>query len=159
MKKLLAACMAAVACMTMLTACGGQKAPEKEPPTADVAKAVVEKLSFRDELMVLEDPQVDNIYRLDEEKIEEKTCYVSSSRATVEEVSVFKLKDAADIQMVKDAVSERIEDQKIAYENYVPEEMVLINDAVTLENGKYVILVMADDTSAVTNVFNEQFEG
>ncbi len=158
MKKIVAAFMAAVACMTMLTACGGKTEPKKEPATADVAKAVVEQLSFRDELMVLEDQQVDVIYRLDEEKIAEKTCYVSSSRATAEEVSVFKVKDAADIQMVKDAIDERVEDQKIAYENYVPEEMVLIENAVTVVNGNYVILVMADDVSAVDDAFNDQFK-
>lgn len=158
MKKWIATILAAVTCMTMLTACGGKKAPQKEPATADVAKAVVEKLTFRDELMVLDDKQVDVIYRLDEDKIAEKTCYVSGSRATAEEVSVFKVKDAADTQMVKDAIAERIDDQKIAYENYVPEEMVKINGAVTLQNGNYLILVMADDTSAVEETFNQQFE-
>lgn len=156
MKKLVAGILAAVTCITMLSACGKGSA-QKEPATADVAKAVVDQLTFRDELMVLDDKQVDVIYRIDEDKIAEKTCYVSSSRATAEEVSVFKVKDAADLQMVKDAIEERIEDQKIAYENYVPEEMVKINGAVTYQQGNYVILVMADDTSSVEDTFKKQF--
>ena len=156
MKKLVAGILAAVTCITLLSACQRGSA-RKEPATADVAKAVVEQLTFRDELMMLDDKQVDVIYRLDEDKIAEKTCYVSSSRATAEEVSVFKVKDTADIQMVKDAIEERIEDQKIAYENYVPEEMVKINGAVTYQQGNYVIVVMADDTSSVEDTFKKQF--
>ncbi|WP_101909308.1 DUF4358 domain-containing protein [Marasmitruncus massiliensis] len=156
MKKLVAGVLAAVACMMMFSACG-KGSTQKEPATADVAKAVVDQLTFRDELMVLDDKQVDVIYRLEEDKIAEKTCYVSGSRATAEEVSVFKVKDTADVQMVKDAIEERIEDQKIAYENYVPEEMVKINGAVTYQQGNYVILVMADDTSSVEDIFKKQF--
>ncbi len=98
-----------------------------------------------------------NIYNLDEEKLAEKTVRTSATRATAEEVSVFKVKDAADVGMVQDAINERIEDQKIAYENYVPAEMAKINNAAVYTNGSYVILVMADDTSKVEELFQAQF--
>ena len=107
--------------------------------------------------MTLEDKMVANIYNLDEEKLAEKTVRTSATRATAEEVSVFKVKDAADVGMVQDAINERIEDQKIAYENYVPAEMAKINNAAVYTNGSYVILVMADDTSKVEELFQAQF--
>jgi len=122
-----------------------------------VAEAVASQLTFKDELMTLEDKMVANIYNLDEEKLAEKTVRTSATRATAEEVSVFKVKDAADVGMVQDAINERIEDQKIAYENYVPAEMAKINNAAVYTNGSYVILVMADTTSKVEELFQAQF--
>ncbi|MEM1485643.1 DUF4358 domain-containing protein [Oscillospiraceae bacterium PP1C4] len=156
MKKFLAILLTAAVCMSM-AACGAKKASGKQPATADVVKAVADQLTLKDAMMTLEDSIVPNFYSVDEQKVAEKTCYVSGSRATAEEVTVFKVKDAADVQMVKDAMAQRIEDQKIAYENYVPEEMVKINGAVTYVNGNYVILVMADDVSKVKETFDAQF--
>lgn len=156
MKKIIAILVAAAACISM-AACSGKSTSGKQPSTADVVKAVSAEITFKDEMMTLDDGIVFNFYNIDEEKLAEKSCYVSSSRATAEEVSVFKVKDAADMQVVRDAVAQRIEDQKIAYENYVPEEMVKINNAVTYESGNYLILVMADDVSKVEEAFKAQF--
>lgn len=144
-------------CLTV-SACGN-KTESKQPSTADVVKAVSEQVALKnpESMMVLEEHVVSNFYNLDESKLEEKTCLVDSSRYTAQEVSVFKVKDAADVQMVLDAIDERIEDQKIAYENYVPEEMVKLGSPAIYENGRYVILVVADDTSKVQDVFNAQF--
>ena len=149
MKKLFVIALAIITCLS-LAACGGKSSDQsgKQPATADVVEAVASQLTFKDELMTLEDKMVANIYNLDEEKLAEKTA---------EEVSVFKVKDAADVGMVQDAINERIEDQKIAYENYVPAEMAKINNAAVYTNGSYVILVMADDTSKVEELFQAQF--
>ena len=157
MKKLFVIALAIITCLS-LAACGGKSSDQsgKQPATADVVEAVASQLTFKDELMTLEDKMVANIYNLDEEKLAEKTVRTSAPRATAEEVSVFKVKDAA-VGMVQDAINERIEDQKIAYENYVPAEMAKINNAAVYTNGSYVILVMADDTSKVEELFQAQF--
>lgn len=158
MKKLISGILALAACAALLAGCGGKEADSgKQPAAADVVKAVAAELTFKDAMITLEDDMVENIYNLDMEKIADKSCYISGSRATAEEVSVFQVKDSADLQMVKDAVAERIGDQKHAYESYNPGEMVKINGAVTLTHGNYVILVMADDTSKVEETFNAQF--
>ena len=151
MKKLFVIALAIITCLS-LAACGGKSSDQsgKQPATADVVEAVASQLTF-------EDKMVANIYNLDEEKLAEKTVRTSATRATAEEVSVFKVKDAADVGMVQDAINERIEDQKIAYENYVPAEMAKINNAAVYTNGSYVILVMADDTSKVEELFQAQF--
>ncbi len=155
MKRWIATVLAAAACIS-LAACAKQPSG-KQPAAADVVKAVADQMTFKDNMMTLEENVVFNFYNINPDKLADKSCYVSSSGATAEEVSVFKVKDAADIQLVKDAIAERIEDKKIAFENYVPEEMVKINNAVTYVNGSYVIVAFADDISPVEKTFNQQF--
>ena len=96
MKKLFVIALAIITCLS-LAACGGKSSDQsgKQPATADVVEAVASQLTFKDELMTLEDKMVANIYNLDEEKLAEKTVRTSATRATAEEVSVFKVKDAA----------------------------------------------------------------
>ena len=83
--------------------------------------------------------------------------YTSSSRATAEEVTVIRMKDAADIQLAQDAIAARIEDQKRSYESYMPDEMPKINNAAVYTHGSYAILVVADDTSGAEKTFEAQF--
>jgi predicted small lipoprotein YifL len=157
MKKLTVTLSAILLCAA-LAACGTQRqAPAKQPRASDVVQAVAQTLTFKDQMMTLEDRVIPNIYNVDMDKLADKCCYVSSSGATAEEISVFRVKDAADLQMAKDAISERIEDQKIAFENYVPEEMVKIQNAVVLEKGDYILLVLADEVSGVKDAFYAQF--
>lgn len=155
MKKLLTVVLAAVFCLS-LAACGGSGGSGKQPPAADVVKAVADKLTFKDEMMVVDPSVVSNFYMLDADKVEEISMYTSATRATAEEVTVIKMKDASDIKLAEQAAATRIEDQKIAYESYVPEEMTKINGAVTATQGNYVLLVMADDPSGSLETFTAQ---
>ena len=155
MKKFLAVVLTVAACLSM-AACGKSDSG-KQPAAADVVKAVADNLTFQDEMMSVDQAAISNLYNIDMEKVDEISMYTSSTRSTASEVTVIKMKDAADIQLAKDAAAERIEDQKIAYESYVPEEMVKIEGAVTYTHENYLILVMADDTSTVKETFEAQF--
>lgn len=159
MKKILAAALAAVCALTLMSGCGSSSdGPAKQPTAAQVTEKVWEFLVFKDTVVEVEDDLVKNYYNIDWDKVEDKCMYTSGSRATAEEVMVIKMKDAADVQLAKDAMRDRVEDQKIAYENYVPEEMTKLNNALICENGPYVLLVVADDTENAQTVFDEQFK-
>ena len=135
MKRWIAAALAAV-CAFSMAACGG-KSGGKEPAAADVVQAVAQGLTFQ--------------------KVADVSMYTSSSRATAEEVTVIRMKDAADIQLAQDAIAARIEDQKRSYESYMPDEMPKINNAAVYTHGSYAILVVADDTSGAEKTFEAQF--
>ena len=98
-----------------------------------------------------------NFYDIDAQKVADVSMYTSSSRATAEEVTVIRMKDAADIQLAQDAIAARIEDQKRSYESYMPDEMPKINNAAVYTHGSYAILVVADDTSGAEKTFEAQF--
>lgn len=156
MKKAIAMILAMAACFTM-AACGKEAAPSKQPATADVVKAVADTLTFKDTMVTVDAQMISNFYRIDSDKVAEISMYTSGTRATAEEVTVIKMKDAGDIKLAESAMAERVEDQKIAYENYVPEEMTKINGALVLTQGNYALLVMADDTAPAENAFKAQF--
>lgn len=156
MKRVIAIVLVAAACLSM-AACGGKSAGGKQPATADVVKAVADSLTFKDAMMTVEDEVVSTFYAVDEAKVAEKTMYTSATRATAEEVTVFKAKTAADVDAIKSALQTRVEDQRLAYESYMPAEMPKINAALIATSGNYVILVMADDMSGADATFKAQF--
>lgn len=152
LKKVLAA---AALTALVLTGCGG-KSGGKEPAAQAVVEAVAAEVPFVDTMSYVDDRQFYNLYRLDQEKVADKSMYVGT-RASAEEITVVRMKDAADVQVVKDAMAERLEDQRLAFENYLPEEMTKIKGAQIYIHGAYVMLVVADDTSKAESAFNAQF--
>ena len=157
MKRLTAMMLTAALCLG-LTACGGSgTADGKQPPAADVVTAVAAQVAFKDNMALVDQALFSNFYRIDQEKVADTAMY-TGSRATAEEVTVIKMKNATDVQLAKDAFAERLADQKLAYENYVPEELPKIENAVVYTNGAYAILVVANDTSKVEKTFVAQLK-
>lgn len=154
MKKYIALLLTAALCIPM-TACGA-KSGGKEPAAADVVGAVTETITFQDTMDYVGEKQFSNIYRIDLEKVADKSMY-AGSRASAEEVTVIRMKDAADVQLAKDAIEEHLADQKAAFETYIPEEMAKIESAQTFVSGAYVMLVVADDFSGAEAAFQKQF--
>lgn len=145
----------ALAALLALSGCGG-KSGGKEPAAQAVVEAVAAEVPFVDTMSYVDDAQFSNFYRIDTEKIADKSMYVGT-RASAEEITVIRMKDAADIQLAKDAIAERLEDQRLAFENYQPGEMVKLQGAQIYTHGAYVMLVVADDTSKAEKAFNAQF--
>lgn len=154
MKKIFSLLLAATLCFS-LAACGNKQSG-KEPAATDVASTIASQLTFKDPMTLVEDSLFSNFYRLDETKIADKAMY-SGTRATAEEITVIKMNDPADIPLAEQAIAERIEDQKLAYQNYVPEELPKLEKAAVYTQGAYIILVVAEDVSKVEKSFKAQF--
>ncbi len=154
MKKWLAVGLAAIFCMGA-AACGG-KSSGKQPAAAEVVKAVAAQMSFSDTMSEGEQSMFTARYEIDAALLEDQALYVGTL-ATADELMVMKLKDQKDVQAAKDAISAHLEDQKFAFETYIPEEMPKIENAVVLTNGNYVLLAVAADTSKVEETFKAQF--
>lgn len=150
--------MLAAVCVMALAGCqsgpGSAGEPAKEPSAEEVVTAVADALDLPESGMtMLETDKIFDLYSLDREKTADAAAYIDGSRSTACEVTVIKVKDAADVQMAQKAADVRIEDQTFSYQNYNPEQMVKIEGAVVYTKGNYVILVMADDTSKVKETF------
>lgn len=155
MKKLVVMGLAGLLCLSFV-ACSKSEGGSKQPSAADVVKAVAEQVTFKDAMTEGDDAMFSARYNLDSELVEDKAMYVGTL-ATAEEITVIKVKDAGDVQAAKDAVNAHLEDQKTAFENYIPEEMPKIENALVLTQGNYVLLAVADDTSKVKETFEAQF--
>lgn len=155
LKKFAAATAAAMAVMLVLAGCGGASGG-KEPTAQAVVEAVAAEVPFIDTMDYVAEAQFSNFYHVDAEKVADQAMY-AGTRASAEEITVIRMKDAADVQLAKDAMAKRLEDQKQAFENYQPGEMAKIQGAKIYTHGAYVMLVVADDTSKAESAFNAQF--
>lgn len=142
------------ALLLTLTACGGSDSqPQKS--AAEIADAIYSTQTFQDTLNAIDSDMLGDYYRIDAADLTDSKVYVSGSFSTAEEIAVFQASSSDAVENIKKAIDTRLEDLKLAFENYVPGEMTKINDPVLITKGTTVVLVLADDTAAVSDQVNE----
>ena len=148
----------------LLTACGGgtndteNSSADSETVDFDV-KELADQLKtegdFKDQLAELDtDVAVSKRYNLDASQVESGAFYTNTN-ATAEEIAVIKAATADYAKTVQDAYNKRIEDQKKACENYLPDEMPKLDDAVVKSSGCYVVLCISCDSKKAEEIIGE----
>lgn len=140
-----------------LAACG-QKPPEKELDIAAFAQQAVKAVDFGDEVVLLSENTTKDFYDLQFEGLEQFVVYTSGTRATASEVAVFKVTDKDAMSKAKEAVNARLDDQKESYENYRPDEMPKLNNALVKEEGNYLLFAVSPNNDAIAKLFADSLK-
>lgn len=119
----------------------------------DKSDEIMDTLSFRDTMSILSDDAVANFYELDESILKNMVVYKGATGATAEEIAIFELNDAKDAEQMIKICETRLQDLKVQYENYKPEEMTIIDDGVIEVNGNLVMLAVCDDVDTAKDLF------
>lgn len=119
-----------------------------------VADEILKGTKFSDQMSAVDQKMALKIYGLEAADVEKAKVYESTG-ATAEEVAAFEAKDESAAAVIDKAASERVKDQTSAFEGYQPKEMTKLKSPLLVQKGKYVVLVVADDTSAAKTIVNK----
>ena len=99
-----------------------------------------------EELYALDESVAQGLYGTDADT----RCWVrAGTGATAEELAVFETKDADAAAALVQKLEARNADRIESYSSYIPEEVPKLENAVILSGGRYVVLCVAKDASAV----------
>lgn len=146
-KKILAALIAAVT--LTFSGCGSKSEPEIN--IDDLAADLASGVAFDDELSLIDDGMITMVY--DTDVFEDAVLYMGSG-ATAEEIAVFACEDKTAAAGALDEAKAHIESQIVSYEDYVPEEVQRLEEAIVRQEGRYVIVVVTADTDAAEKVID-----
>lgn len=159
MKKIGMAILCAALAIGVMSGCGKQETTQEALDLSEIAQTLQNDLTFKDSLNQLDDSLMGNFYpSVDLSKVEEYVVYVSGSGSTAEEIALFEVKAPEDAEMVKTAIEERITDQTVSFQDYFPEEMVKIENAVVKSGGNYVFAVLCNDYEKAGNLLSEYLQ-
>lgn len=145
MKKILSGIVFAVLCLS-LTACGGKTA--EFSPAQDAAELREAEGAFTTALTQIDQATACALYGIDEATVTASAVYASPSSA--EELAIFTLDSDEAAQAAQTALDYRVEDRLEELEDYMPEEMDKLKDAVIEKRGSSVLLVIASDYGPVS---------
>lgn len=138
----------------LLAGCSGRGGGKEVSVDLSQAAGDIQKAGgYTEELVELDESTLPASYpKLEMDKVEKYTCRVSGSMATPEEISIFVAKTEDDVASIRAAVDRRVEDQTFNFQDYRPEEMPKLENAVILERGRYVFYAACANPDDVRKV-------
>lgn len=139
-----AAALLAAALVFALAACGQGKEPELN--IDEFGQELYAAGTFGEELYALDESVAQGLYGVDAQT----RCWVrAGSGATAEELAVFETEDAESAAALAGKLQARNTDRIESYSSYIPGEVPKLENAVIISGGRYVVLCVAADASAV----------
>lgn len=141
-------------CMMMvilcLTACGSKK----KDITLDVEKLANElqaETVTSDTLASTAAEMLSSIYFVDADQMVKGAAYMSSG-ATACEVTVIECKEASQTGDVEKLFKTRVDNQSSLFASYNAGEVSKLENAIIKSSGRYVVLVVCDDTAKAEEI-------
>ena len=121
----------------------------------DVYNDLTSNIDFGANMSEMSEIAAENFYFIyDTEILEDYVIYMDESNATPNEIALFRLAKESDRTTVETIVQNRIKDLQIGFEDYNPDEMYKLENAVVKSSGNYVMMVICKDNSKATEIIN-----
>ena len=151
MKKFLKVLALSLALVLCLNACGSSGYISFD----DVYNDLTSSIDFGANMSEMSEIAAENFYFIyDTEILEDYVIYMDESNATPNEIALFRLAKESDRTTVETIVQNRIKDLQIGFEDYNPDEMYKLENAVVKSSGNYVMMVICKDNSKAAEIIN-----
>ncbi|HHX54707.1 MAG TPA: DUF4358 domain-containing protein [Clostridiales bacterium] len=145
--KKIAALLLCIVLAAAMISCGGKpNGGDSAPVELDVkktAESITSATAFSGEMIELPDDYIALNYSIADT---EKIAVWSSGAATAEQVIVIKTKSGA-TDKAKSSLDSWLSDQAAIYDDYAPDQAVLLRSATIKTAGGYIIAVVSADTA------------
>ncbi|MCR4923241.1 MAG: DUF4358 domain-containing protein [Lachnospiraceae bacterium] len=131
-----------------------EKSQAVEAAASAIAGDLKDKISYKDDISSVDLDTAKMFISFDGIGIQEAEIYESSG-ATAEEIIVLKCDSIEDAKKAGDALKKRVEEQIESYTDYVPEELVKLNEALVVVKDSYAILSVSDDPKGAEAIIKE----
>ena len=121
----------------------------------DVYNDLTASIDFGSNMSEMSEIAAENFYFIyDTDIMEDFVIYMDESNATPNEIALFRLAKESDRTTVETIVQNRIKDLKIGFEDYNPDEMYKLENAVVKSSGTYVMMVICKDNAKAAEIIN-----
>ena len=126
-------------CVLMLVGCGSSTSEGQS--AAAQAETIVSELNLSDKMDKVEDRIIKGLFFFEEGTLKDSAVYVANDKSA-DIVAVFKSDDTA---AVMDRVNSYLATSKEQMQNYYPDEVFKVDNAIVQESGDTVILIVSND--------------
>lgn len=142
--------MTAAAFMIM-SGCGGKTYSLDE---AKLAGRLLSEVEFDCELYQVQEKKVANFIEL--EGAEKQIMYMGSG-SFADSMGIFRLDSKKSAQAAMERVNSYLADLQDSFEDYIPEEAEKVQNAITVQKGRFVVFCITSDVEKAAAIIEESF--
>ncbi|MBQ1351800.1 MAG: DUF4358 domain-containing protein [Oscillospiraceae bacterium] len=146
-KKTIISALLSLLLLLGLCACGGNSSASVDIKT--LPEAILKQVKFEDQLAEINQNAIENFYDVPDGVT--GRVFLGSG-ATAEEIAVFQAPDEATAKTMAENAKQHISDRIASFENYIPEQVQLLDHAIVKQIGSCVVVCVAADTDSALQV-------
>ena len=154
MLKKIAVCLAAVAIVVLLTACGGGKDVDLDALAGELTASSAFTMDMGQ--FQAGAAAVAQTYGFDESEVVKSIMYYNTG--TAEEIFLAQGADSKAADHLEELCKARVDAQIDWMQNYIPDAIPRLDNAVLAKSGSYVALVVANDGAAAKAIVDGYFK-
>lgn len=131
--------VSSILCILLLAGCGSS-ASAGQAASAQ-AESIVSQLNLSDKMDKVEDRIIKGLFFFEEGTLKDSSVYIANDKSA-DIVAVFQ---SDDIAAVKDKINTYLATAKEQMQNYYPDEVFKIDNAIVQEAGDKVVLIVTND--------------
>jgi hypothetical protein len=125
-------------------------------PNAITSK-IISAMNFAD-LAEVSKSQLSKHYDIPEGVISDSSLYMSKSSDSASELACFLLKDKSKFTQLQASIMDRINAKATGFKSLNPAQYNNLKNCLIIRNGKYVLVSVGNNNSAVEKLFNEMLQ-
>ena len=128
-------------CVLFLFGCGASSSAGSAASAASEAEAIVSQLNLSDKMDKVEDRIIKGLFFFEEGQLSDSSVYIANDKSA-DIVAVFIGDDTA---AIREKVTQYLASAKEQMQNYYPDEVFKIDNAIIQEAGNQVALIVTSD--------------
>ncbi|WP_044976176.1 DUF4358 domain-containing protein [Ruminococcus sp. HUN007] len=154
MKKLISAFTACVTAGILLCSCSGGSS---EAATEDLLKAALDNGTGFDEMVSVEGSDIKYTYDIEESWYDDFAASVAGNMAYAEEAVFVKASSDENVEKIEKALEKRLQSRKETLKSYAPAEFAKLENSSVETKGRYVYLVVCEDSKKALKAAEKAF--
>jgi hypothetical protein len=131
--------VSSILCILLLAGCGSSTSAGQAASAQ--AESIVSQLNLSDKMDKVEDRIIKGLFFFEEGTLKDSSVYIANDKSA-DIVAVFQSDDTAE---VKDKINTYLATAKEQMQNYYPDEVFKIDNAIIQEAGNQVALIVTND--------------
>jgi hypothetical protein len=130
--------VSSLAAILLLAGCSGEGSSASPTTTGE---KIVKNLKLTEKMDAMDESQINGLFFFEDGAVKSSSLYLANDQ-TADVVGVFETEN---MDSAKKSVRTYLETTKLQNQNYNPDEVFKIDNAVIDDNGKTLILIVCDD--------------
>lgn len=98
---------------------------------------------------------IENYYGLTSDDYLEASCHMPMMIVHATEISIFKVSGSGGEEVVTAGIDKRLSDLDEIWSQYLPDQYALVKNAKTIQNGDWILFVVAENADDIVAGFDE----
>ncbi len=138
--------------------CVSDRPVKTEVTMSEISDAVFAAMETEESFSEADSQDLRKYYGLEANEYEDVLLYLPSSNMDAAELLIVVLTDESQGDELEEAMNDRLETQKNAFESYGVEQMGILNQAVICVEGRYGLFAVCSDADEVKAAFKSAVE-